>query len=127
MFGYQRTNQPTIATTRPATNRRASRAVATKAASGSRASVTTIAIGSTGMSVGRDQRLVGEERRGGHEGDAHARRRRSPALRSFSMTSARSCSSSSASDSRSRIRSRTPIPTTIAIAAARPLSTKSGI
>jgi len=44
-------NQPAIATTAPRTNRRASRAVATNAAIGRSAIVTTRAIGSTATPV----------------------------------------------------------------------------
>src|SRR5919204_4452677 len=45
MFGYQRTNHSAIAPRAPATNRRESRAVATYAATGDRARITTNAIG----------------------------------------------------------------------------------
>src|SRR4026207_2060963 len=55
MFGYQMTNQNPIAPRAPSTNRWASRAVATTPATGRRATVTTSAIGSTGIDVNRSE------------------------------------------------------------------------
>ena len=115
-----------MATRSPATNRRASRAVATNAASGNRAIVTISAIGSTGMFV--------EVTMGVSSKNAEATTNprltpsaASPAFRSLVPRGTLSSEASSASDRRSRTRISTPTPTTSAMAVARPLSRKSGI
>ena len=126
MFGYHRTNQPAIATRSPATNRRASRAVATNAARGNNAIVMISAIGSTGMFVEVTMGVSSKN------DDATTNPRLTPiaasaAFRSLVRTGMSSSGTSSASEMRSRIRMSTPIPTTRAMAAARPLSRKSGM